>query len=165
MFTRMIVMAGGFAGAAGLSQFPEYSQQYLQRMSGKAEELSRFVEEFDADARDVGISREQALIDLAQSGAIGAARAQTMVTTIQRHEDMSAALEALKSAGPYTRVVHANVFTDSDLARGTLEDFEPAVPLTFDGLAFAAIGFLAGFGVLAVLIGLLRLPFRKRRAA
>lgn len=164
MFARMFVFAGGLAGAAGLSQFPEYSQQYLQRMSGKVEELARFVEDFDADARDVGLSRNQALIDLAQGGAIGAERAQTMVTTIERHEDMSQALAKLKTAGPFTRAAHANMFTDSELARGTLQDFEPAVPLTVDGLTFALIGFLAGFTVLGAVVGLLRLPFRKRKA-
>lgn len=165
MFARMFVMAGGIAGAASLSQFPEYSQQYLQRMSGKVEELARFVEDFDADARAVGISRNQALIDLAQGGAIGAERAQTMVSTIERHDDMAQALATLKSADPFTRAVHVTAFTDTELARGTLEDFEPAVPLTVHGLTFAAIGFFLGFTVLGAVIGVLRLPFRTRKTA
>ncbi|MFK7941044.1 MAG: DUF2937 family protein [Roseovarius sp.] len=147
MFLRALTLAGGLTGAAGLSQFPEFSQQYLQRLGGKVEELTRFVEEFDADASAVGVSREQALVDLAQGGGIGAERAQTMVSTIDRQARLSTALEDLRGAGPFTRAYHANAFTDSELARGTLNDFKPALPLTFEGIVFSVLGFLAGIGV------------------
>ena len=57
MLLRAITMAGGLVGAAGLSQFPEFSQQYVQRLGGAVDELSRFVAEFDADAAAVGMTR------------------------------------------------------------------------------------------------------------
>ncbi len=34
MLLRAITLAGGIVGAAGMSQFPEYSQQYVQRLGG-----------------------------------------------------------------------------------------------------------------------------------
>ena len=163
MFFRAVTLAGGLAGAAGLSQFPEFSQQYTQRLAGKVEELTRFVAEFDADAADVGVSREQALIDLAQGGEIGAQRAQTMVTTIERQARLSQALDDLRGAGPFTRAYHANVFTDSELARGTLSDFKPAVPLSFEGLVFAGVGFLGGMSVLSMLSWIAGVAFPRRR--
>lgn len=165
MIVRALTLAGGLAGAAGLSQFPEFSQQYTQRLAGKVEELTRFVEEFDADAAAVGVGREQALIGLAQGGAIGAERAQTLVDTIARQRHLAAALEDLRGAGPFTRAYHANAFTDSELARGTLSDFNPALPLSFEGLIFAGLGFLAGLGVFGTLQRLLGLVFRRRAGA
>lgn len=165
MFLRALTLAGGLTGAAGLSQFPEFSQQYMQRLGGKVEELTRFVEEFDADASAVGVSREQALIDLAQGGAIGAERAQTMVTTMERQTRLSTALDELRGAGPFTRAYHANAFTDSELARGTLSDFKPALPLTFEGLVFSGVGFLAGVGVFSFVTWLCSLIFMRRKSA
>lgn len=162
MFFRALTLAGGVVGGLGVAQFPEYSQQYLQRMAGKVEELTRFVEEFDADARKVGVSREQALIDLAQGGAMGAERAQTMVTTIARQKKFSQALQDLRQAGPFTRAYHAGAFTDPELARGTFSDFKPALPLTFEGAVFGGVGFLGSLGLLGLLGWLVRLPFRRK---
>lgn len=164
MFLRALTLVGGLAGGAGLSQFPEFSQQYLQRMAGKVEELTRFVEEFDADANAVGVSREQALVDLAQGGAIGAERAQTMTTTIKRQAQMAHALEQLRGAGPFTRAYRVSAFTDRELARGTLEDFKPAVPLTFEGLIFGAAGFVAGLAAFGGIGALFERLFRRRAA-
>lgn len=164
MFLRAVTLAGGLAGAAGLSQFPEFSQQYTQRLAGKVEELTRFVSEFDADAAAVGVSREQALIDLAQGGAMGAQRAQTMVDTIARADRLSRALDDLRVAGPFTRAYRARALADTRLVRGTLADFKPALPLTFEGAIFAGAGFLAGLGLMGALLWLMRLLFRRRSA-
>lgn len=161
MFLRAVTLAGGIAGAAGLSQFPEFSQQYVQRLSGKVEELTLFVENFDADAADLGMSREAALVDLAKGGDMGQARAETMVATIARQARLSHALERVKSAGPFTRAYNAGAFSDAEVARGTLKDYKPALPLTFEGAVFAGTGFLAGLGALGALIWLIRLPFRR----
>jgi hypothetical protein len=162
MFLRALTLAGGLTGAAGLSQFPEFSQQYMQRLGGKVEELTRFVEEFDADAQAVGLSRDQALIDLAKGGDIGAERAETMASTIERQIRLSAALDELRGAGPFTRAYHASAFTDSELARGTLNDFKPALPLSFEGLVFAGFGFLAGIGIFSLLPWLWKTFFLRR---
>ena len=51
-------MAGGIAGAVALSQFPEFSQQYLQRLSGAVDELKAITVAFDLSARVAGLSRE-----------------------------------------------------------------------------------------------------------
>ena len=163
MIVRALTLAGGLTGAVGASQFPEFSQQYAQRLAGAVDELQRVVAEFDADAASVGASREEALVDLAQGGAIGAARADTMAGTITRHARLSADLEALKNAGPFTRAAQATRFTDTDIAGRAWEDYKPAVPFTFEGAVFAGAGFLAGLIALSVLFYVLSLPFRLMR--
>lgn len=165
MLIKTVTMAGGLAGAIGLSQFPEYSQQYTQRLAGAVDELSRFVAEFDSDAAGLGLSREVALQELSQGGEIGAARAQTMQTTLERHDRLETDLEALRGAGAFTRAFQAGRFTDAEIAQAAWDDFKPAVPFTIEGLVFAGIGFIAGLGVIGGLMWLLRVLFRRRKPA
>jgi hypothetical protein len=164
MIARTLTLAGGLSGALGLSQFPEFSQQYAQRLGGAVDELRLFVAEFDADAASVGLSREAALRDLANGGALGAARADSMQGTIARKDRLEAALGALQDAGPFTRAYHVLQFNDREIARAAFSDFKPAVPLTFEGAVFSGAGFLGGFLGIAMVFGLLRRLFRRRAA-
>lgn len=165
MFLRAMTLAGGITGAAGMSQFPEFSQQYAQRLGGAVDELSRVVAEFDADAAEVGLTREAALEDLEQGGAMGAARAETMGQTFDRHARLTADLEALQGAGPFTRAYLATRMTDRGVAQRAWEDFKPAMPVTFEGAVFAGVGFLTGLFILGALISILRMPFRRQAPA
>ncbi|MFU1477196.1 DUF2937 family protein [Roseovarius sp. C7] len=136
MIMRAMALAGGIAGAAGLSQFPEFSQQYVQRLGGAVDELSRFISEFDADAARFDLSREAALADLEQGGRMAAARAESMRATLARHARLSGDLEVLRQAGPFTRAYEAGRLSDRELAEATWADFKPALPLTFEGGMF-----------------------------
>ena len=159
MLTRALALTAGLTGAAGVSQFPAYSQQYVQRLGGAVDELSRFMDEFDADAACLDMSRSAALVDLAQGGQMGAARADTMVRTIERHERFSRDLEQMQGLGPFSRARYATRFTDGELAGRVWENYKPAIPVTFEGAMFAVLGFLSGLALFSVLIYLLRLPF------
>lgn len=159
MFARALALSAGLAGAAGVSQFPEYSQQYVQRLGGAVDELSRFMEGFDEDASELGLSREAALVDLAQGGTMGAARAQSMVDTIERHDRLSRDLEKIQGLGPFSRARYAARLTDTELAKRVWQNYKPAMPITFEGALFALVGFLGGLALFSVLIWLLRLPF------
>lgn len=159
MIGRVLAFSVGLGGAAGVSQFPEYSQQYMQRLGGAVDELHRVVEDFDKDAAEVGLSREAALVDLAQGGRMGAERADTMVTTIDRHSRLSADLERMQGLGPFSRARYAARFTDAELAGRVWDNYKPAMPVTFEGVVFAGVGFLGGLALFSMLIWLLRLPF------
>src|SRR6056297_2592375 len=98
MIFRVIAVTGGLAFAAGLSQFPEYSQQYTQRLSGAVDELSSIVMQFDADAESLGLSRDAALAELSLGSRMGQARAQSMGQVLERHARLTADLAALKSS-------------------------------------------------------------------
>ncbi|MBU3258607.1 DUF2937 family protein [Roseovarius sp. PS-C2] len=165
MIIKAIAMAGGLAGAVGLSQFPEYSQQYTQRLSGAVEELSAVVAQFDADAAGLGLSREAALRDLRQGSRMGEARAISMGHVLARHQRLSADLAAITDSTPLAKLLNAGRFTDVDLARKAWADFKPAVPVTGEGLGLAGLGFVAGYGLLAGLIGGLSRLGRRRRAS
>lgn len=158
MILRAITLAGGLAGAAGLSQFPEYSQQYSQRLGGAVDELSRVVGDFDASARAVGLTRAAALEQMAGTAFLDRRRAD-MTRTFERHARLTSDLAALRGTGPFMRAYHAARLTDPEIAARAWGDYRPALPLTFAGAVFAGLGFLLGSGVGAAVARVLRWPF------
>lgn len=159
---RVVALAGGLAGAAGMSQFPEYSQQYTQRLAGAVDELSVIVADFDASASAAGLTREAALAELSGTAFLDRRQAD-MGRVIARYERLSASLDAMRAAGPFGRLALTPQVADAEIAAKAWEDFEPAVPLTAAGAGFAGIGYAGGWLVLAGVWAVLRMPFRRRR--
>ena len=157
---RTLTMAGGIAGAVALSQFPEFSQQYMQRMSGAVDELRGVVVAFDLTATASGLTRQEAL-DRMQGDDFQEGLRDTIETSINRYESLSTNLTALRSATPLERLGQFYRFSDTDLAQRTWQDFKPAVPVTTDGLIAAGIGFLVGWLGLGLLFAGLRRMFRR----
>ena len=164
MLFRAMVLAGGIAGAAGFSQFPEYSQQYTQRLAGAVDELARVVKAFDADAAGLDLTREAALADMAVAGGMAEARAQSMRRVFDRYEKISNDLSALRAKAPVVQAMQLWRMTDLDVARQAWRDFRPAVPLTMEGIGFGTAGFLIGAGLIGAMRAILGRYTRKRRA-
>ncbi len=165
MFLRAVTLAGALAGAVSFSQFPEYSQQYTQRLAGAVDELSRVVERFDADAEGLGLTREQALSDMKKAGGMAEARADSMRRVFTRYHKLSYDLNILRPKAPMEQAAQFWRMTDRDVARKAMQDFRPALPITMDGISFGLAGFLAGLVVFGALRALLRGLFLRRRTA
>lgn len=161
MILRALTLAGGLMGAAASSQFPEYSQQYTQRLGGAVDALAEVVADFDASAATVGLSREAALGQMTGTAFLERRRID-METTFARHARLQGDLVAIQNAGPFMRAYHASRLTDGQIAQAAFAAYKPAVPLTFAGLTFAGAGFVAGAGVLNLLLRLVTWPFRRR---
>lgn len=164
MIVRALILAGGLTGAAALSQFPEFSQQYVQRLGGAVDELSRVVADFDASAKAEGLTRTAALAQMQGTPFVERRRAD-MERTLARHDRLTRDLAALRAAGPFTRAYEAARLTDPDLVRATWGDFRPALPLTVEGVVFAGVGLVLGWLGMGALLALVRWPFRRRAAA
>ena len=163
MIVRALTLAGGLAAGATTSQLPEFSQQYTQRLGGAVDALAEVVADFDASAAAEGLGRIEALDQMRGTEFIERRR-DDMVRTFDRHTQLSADLDAMQGAGPYTRAYILANSTDRDVANAAWSAYKPAVPLTTEGAVFAGGGFLVGFGVLWVLIRVLLMPFRRREA-
>lgn len=159
---RILTFICGLFGAAGLSQFPEFSQQYLQRLAGAVDELGRVVGDFDRSAEGVGMSREQALAALS-GGEFQEQRREDMTRTIARSERLSADLAALREAPMALRALQPQRFTDPEIARAAWADFKPALPITPTGFGFGGAGFALGLILAWPLFRLLGWPFRALR--
>ncbi len=160
---RILAMAGGIAGAVALSQFPEFSQQYVQRLSGAADELRAVTLAFDTAARVGGFTREDALAELRGTG-FGDQFSDDMRARIYRYERLNADYQALASAAPLQRLARVWRIRDPELVQRTWDDFKPAVPMTTEGLIFAGIGYAGGWLLVTLVLGFLFGRRRLRRA-
>jgi hypothetical protein len=157
---RILALAGGIAGAVALSQFPEFSQQYVQRLSGAVDELRAVTIAFDTTARVAGMTREEAF-DAMGDGTFQTRLRDDMRTRIYRYERLNADYQALGGAAPLQRLARFYRIRDPELVQRTWNDYQPAVPVTSEGLIAGGIGYAAGWGLIALLIALVLRPFRR----
>lgn len=157
---RTLGVIGGVGLGLTLSQFPEFSQQYEQRLGGAVDELRIIVTDFDADAAREGLNREQALDRYeANTDTFIVGRGADMAATIARYERLSQHLVRVQNAGPIEKLSGMAEFYDAQVAARAWENYEPAVPVTPEGVALSGIGILGGYS----LVSFLTLPFRRRR--
>ncbi|MGH1367575.1 MAG: DUF2937 family protein [Maritimibacter sp.] len=161
---RILAMAGGIAGAVALSQFPEFSQQYMQRLAGARDELRAVTVAFDLTAKASNLSREDALI--AMGGSTFQNRlADDMRARITRFERLDADYSALSTSLPLERLAQFWRIRDAELIERTWDDYAPAVPVTSQGLISTAIGYVIGWGLITLILSFLTAPLRRRTRA
>jgi hypothetical protein len=160
----VLKLAAGLLLALVLSQFPEFVQQYRQRLGGAVDALRPLVESFDAAAAGEGLSRAAAL-DRLSANPDGLVVGETRATgdAIFRYETLSRQQAELAAAGEFGRLFIFLKDFDPSIARRAAEDFEPALPATMEGAAHAAAGFVLGYVLVALLAWFGRLLFRRSR--
>lgn len=160
------IMAGGLATALAAGQAPEFAQQYRQRLGGAIEEMQAVVSRFDEDAARNGLNREEALSRYGQSlDAFLQDWGISMRDALARHESLWSQAVRMGTLPPIARPLALARDYDRRLMEGAWRDFEPALPITPHGLAWAAAGFGIGALLVALLSRLLGLGPRKRRPA
>ena len=159
MILRVLAVFGGLAFAAASSQFPEFSQQYVQRLGGAVDALGEVVADFDASAAATGHTRQTALEALQGTDFLDRRRTD-MERTITRYDKLRRDLARIEGAGPFMRAYFASSFRDSDVGRATLGAYAPAVPLNASGLIFAGLGFLLGLICVVILWRVVVWPIR-----
>ena len=163
---RMVAGIGGLGLALVLSQFPEYAQQYTQRLGGAVDELRVITEDFDRAAAEGGLDRATALGRYeASNDDFLAGRGSSMTATFQRYDQLSATLARIENADAIERLQSLPAYLDTDIGRRTLESYKPAVPVTMEGILYAGGGFILGYLVLSGIWRFVTLPFRRRRYA
>jgi Protein of unknown function (DUF2937) len=159
MFSRRLALA--IAVLVGLigSQAPEFAQQYRQRLGGALEELDRIVAEFDAELRRQNLTRAEGLSRLADNAdPLARERGEDMSKAIDRAKRLNEQLQAINSAGPLTRLYVVAKTFDPEIARSTLDNYEPAEPLSLGALTAGVLAALWGWAATR----LIAWPFRRR---
>ena len=161
---RAIAGMGGLVLAVALSQFPEYAQQYTQRLGGAVDELRIITQRFDSEAAAAGLDRQQALerYNSATDGFI-IGRGTSEAANFVRYEQLSDTLARIQGAGPVERFQALPAYLDTDIGRRTLENYRPALPVTMEGILYAGAGFLLGYLILSAIWRFGTLPFRRRQ--
>jgi hypothetical protein len=160
-------LAVGLLGGVVASQAPEFAQQYRQRVGGAIDELNRVVTRFEADARATGQTRDGALGQLRNApDRLVSLQGEAMRANIERRDRLERQRAAFVDAGPFQRLAVMLREADTDIARAAYRDFEPAVPVTNEGIVMGLIGFALGWGLARLLgVPLRRMFFRRRRPA
>jgi hypothetical protein len=161
---RIIAFGLGLCGGVVASQGPEFAQQYWQRLGGAIDELRQVITRFDGDAQSAGETRESAIARLRSNPDDFVTRqGAAMQANVERLGRLESHREAMMQAGPFARVALMARDGDQDVMEAVYRDFEPAVPVTEEGILSAAIGFIAVWGVLLLLSGFIRSLGRRPR--
>jgi hypothetical protein len=162
--TRIVAFGFGLLGGIVASQGPEYSQQYRQRLGGAIDELRQIVTRFDADAQANGENRDSAIARLrGNADDLASRQGAAMQANVERLGRLEAHRQAMMEAGPFARVALMVRDGDEDVMVAAYRDFEPAVPVTEEGILSATIGFVAVWGGILLLMGFVRSLVRRPR--
>jgi Protein of unknown function (DUF2937) len=164
MFKRLVSMFMGGMCAVGVSQAPEFAQQYAQRLGGAVNELKVVVDHFDRDAAAVGLSRAGGLDRLESSDdRFVNYRGKSMRTTVERFEKLAKHLSGMQAPDVTRRISEMVINMDMPTAKMAMGDFRPAIPVTAEGLFAGLLGFLVGTLGGGVIAALLKSLFLRRK--
>lgn len=142
---RIVFFLALLLGLAG-SQVPEFAQQYRQRLGGHVDELNRALAAFDAEAARLNLSREDGIARLAGNpDRLARQRGEQLRADAERAARLEAQLRAFEQAGPFWRLATFARQYEPEIVRRTADHFEPAVPVTGEGLMAAVAGFFLGW--------------------
>ncbi|MEX0760083.1 MAG: DUF2937 family protein [Tistlia sp.] len=160
MIGRIVNGVFGAGGGALLSQFPAFFAQYRQQLAGRLAQARADLSRVTEEAAALGLSPEQYLDRAeAEGGQFTRVLVEGARQTLEALERLQAAYQAFATATPLGRPVVFARHVDQEILDSTAAHFQPAVPLTPEGLVYAGTGLLAGVALLALLerLGLLSL--------
>ena len=162
MLFRRFALGISLLMAALVSQLPEFTQQYRQRLGGAVDELTAMLSQFDSELAGQSLTRQQGIAHLAgNSDPIVQGRGAAIETAASRADRLTRQRESFSTAGPISQYAVLAERLDLGIGRRTIADFQPALPITTAGLVAALVGFALGW----VLVRLLAFPFRRRPRA
>jgi hypothetical protein len=151
---------GGFLGSQG----PEFSQQYRQRLGGAIDELRTVVSRFETDAQANAETRETAIRRLRSNlDDLPNRQGVAMQANVERLDRLQQHRHAMVESGPFGRVALMLREGDLDLMQATYRDFEPAVPVTEEGVVAGASGFAVAWGLVLLLMTFVRTTLHRSR--
>lgn len=157
---RILVILVGLACAAGASQAPEFTQQYLQRLGGWRDSYADLVAKLDARAAGFGMSRSEYIEALRRSDDPKVLKEAENIALWPVYEaELKEAYKAIDEAPPLLRAVRMVQHFKRPVAEATWDGFRPAVPATTESAAYGGAGFVAGW----LLVGILGVPARALR--
>ena len=164
MFTRRLAAAIGLLFALIGTQGPEFSQQYRQRLGGALDEIKRVVAAFNADAAKQSITPVEAIARLeGNPDPLAQARGAAIEVDIARRNKLQNAFDEMRDAGPVQRIGAMAVDFDPAIGGETLQNFEPAVPVTSEALLVGALALVIGWGGTHICAWPIRRRWRERR--
>lgn len=151
------VLLFGLVGALLLSQFPEYFQQYVQRLGGRLDEVASQVTALDKRAAEAGTSTPLYLRDFILNRDPQVRReGQELQALVRRRVVLADDYRALTGSDRWWRAGRFVEHFDWDVAATTFRAYEPAMPVTPESGIYAGAGFGTGMVLFLLIFGLRR---------
>ena len=151
-------------GAILLAQFPQFYAQYMQRLGGHLDEARRVVEQYEEEAAGFGLTLEEYIKHhLEADSEIFVSSGQVIENVWDRLMDLEASFVALNEAHPFWRVWAFFNHADWEIAARAWQNFTPGVPTTLEGLVYAFVGLLLGWGIYLGIKSVVKLPINAYR--
>lgn len=192
MVGKILAFVLGIAGLLAGSQAPNFTTHFMQNLEGRVDERRLDFDRITERWEYYGITRENVSDNCrtdATSGSNPQASCLEDEMIISRFEKLVALQEELQAASKWERPVllgHAlldgscssdvpdelkertenrlDTLCTRYLALNALKEYEPAVPVTADGAAYAAGGGAGVWAIFRILFSLIGMPFRSRYA-
>jgi hypothetical protein len=154
----------GLVGALLLSQFPEFFQQYTQRLGGRLDEVTAQVTALEGRAAEAGKDLRRYLRGLQLHRDVDVRReGMALQALVHRKATLEEAYQAMAGVDRWWRASAFVEHVDWDVAASTLEVYRPAMPVTPEAGVYAAAGFGSGALIFLAILGLWG-PERRRTA-
>lgn len=145
MISRLANSAAAALGALSLSQFPEFYQQYLQRLGGRLEQALVQEARYYAAAKDAGLTIEEYIARFTTtSDEVLQNEGYIIQATLVDAHDLREALQTMTAAAPFERPFAFLSHLDQQTMNAAFDAFRPALPVTTEGLVYAGVGVLIG---------------------
>ena len=131
-----------------LSQFPEFYQQYLQRVGGQLDGIRLEITDLDQRAESVQKNRFEYIRRLLENNdPIVQNEGYNLARLLGKQIKLQRTFDDLNSSNPLWRSVRFAHHFNNDTAIPTLESFRPAVPITVEGAYYFSLGAFLGWFV------------------
>jgi hypothetical protein len=149
---KAVIIAVGVLFAALSVQVPAFIQSYTQRLGGWRDAYALQLKELDDRAKEAGYKRDDYVAALRASDDPNAVREGNYLALLPGyHRALHRAYKDLTEAPPWMRAVRFAEHYNAELAASTWKIYTPAgVPATPEGIAYAGVGFLAGWGFVSL---------------
>ena len=155
------VAVSGAAGGIGLSQFPQYIAQYVQRLGGHVDEVKSHLGQYVEAANRLGFSLEEFVQQHATSPRPAPRETARIITElVERQEYLQSSLETITTSGPATKLFSFLSSYDPEIAERVYESFQPGISTSAEAVGYALVGLVLGYGLYKGITALLKLPFK-----
>ena len=129
-----------------LSQFPEFYQQYLQRLGGQLDGIRLEITDLDQRAESVQKNRFEYIRRLLENDdPIVQNEGDNLARLLGKQIKLQRTFDDLNSSNPLWRSVRFAHHFNNEIAIPTLDSFRPAIPITVEGAYYFSLGAFLGW--------------------
>ncbi len=158
LMDRIFMLLGAVVG----SQFPEFMQQYTQRLSGHAAELSQLIAKLTEMASLSNKTLDQYIYKfLSSPDPDFINQGEFMKAVVNRWQELNVSLHSLADATLWNKPYYFFKYMNYPIADTTMHSFKPGINLTVEGLCYAILGMVCAYVLYQLVIKLFYLGYTR----